>query len=252
MSVWAAVGDLALPRACAGCGEPAVRWCTACLEGLVGELGSGLVCGRLGGLPVWAAGDYAGRLRAAVAAYKDGERRDLRPLLSRVLLPALGRALAAPEVAGSVEGGPASERPGWPAPGRVPRVAVVPAPSRGPTLRSRGDDPVADLARAAVARWHQEQPGVLDARGGADVGVVRALRTVGRVQDQSRLTRAGRRRNLSGHVAVRRGAFASERPGAVVLVDDVITTGATIMACRDALRREGLPLVAVVACARVP
>lgn len=241
---WAAVGDLALPRTCAGCGAPAARWCEGCLEGLAQELGRGLVRGRLGDLPVWAAGDYGGALRAAVAAYKDGERRDLRPVLSQVALPALAQALEGltvpPAGAGAVL-----------PPGRPARVAVVPAPSRASTVRARGDDPVADLARATVARWRQSRPGGPEGRG-PEVEVVRALRTVGRVQDQSRLTRAGRRRNLAGHVAVRAGVFAGDRPVAVVLFDDVVTTGATVTACRDALRSTGIALLAVVACARVP
>ena len=105
---------------------------------------------------------------------------------------------------------------------------------------------VADLARATVARWRRSRPEGPEGRG-PEVEVVRALRTVGRVQDQSRLTRAGRRRNLAGHVAVRAGVFAGDRPVAVVLFDDVVTTGATAAECVAVLAAGGLPVTAVLA-----
>lgn len=195
---------------------------------LAGELAAGTAVGRLGstGVPVWAAGDYDGALKRLVRAYKDGERRDLRPVMATVVSRALQQVLGA-------ESGCEPESPVW----------VVPAPSRASTRRSRGDDPLADLARTVVARL----PGRLE--------VVPALRMVGVGQDQSRLDRAQRLRNLTDHVRLapavvrRAGRWA---PASVVLMDDIVTTGATLRACQAALASGGLPVQAAVVAARVP
>ena len=68
---------------------------------------------------------------------------------------------------------------------------------------------------------------------------------------QGRLSRAARQRNVAGAFAVnpeRRDLLASRR---VLLVDDVMTTGATVSACAATLRRRGAAAVDVLVLARV-
>ncbi len=76
----------------------------------------------------------------------------------------------------------------------------------------------------------------------------RCLRRTRDTASQTGLTRRQRRLNV-------RGAFAVRQPGRVsgkniVLVDDVITTGATVSACTRALKRAGAARVVVLAAAR--
>lgn len=64
---------------------------------------------------------------------------------------------------------------------------------------------------------------------------------------QKGLSPAARRRNVAGAFAARRGAEA----GRFVLVDDVLTSGATLLSCARALRRAGAAEVTALTLARV-
>ena len=93
---------------------------------------------------------------------------------------------------------------------------MVPAPTRASSARKRGGDPVAALCRAASARL----PGW---------DVVNALMTAEGSADQSQLNAAERTDNMRS--AVRLLPSARMLAGrSVLLVDDVITTGATLRA----------------------
>jgi ComF family protein len=65
------------------------------------------------------------------------------------------------------------------------------------------------------------------------------------------LTHDQRRRNLAGAFRVRRNRQAALEGRNVLLVDDVITTGATVEACARALKRAGAARVDVLALALV-
>jgi predicted amidophosphoribosyltransferase len=73
------------------------------------------------------------------------------------------------------------------------------------------------------------------------------LQRVQATRAQSWLDAAARRRNLRQAFEVR-----GEVPAHVVLVDDVMTTGATVEAAARALRKAGARRVDVWVCARVP
>lgn len=68
---------------------------------------------------------------------------------------------------------------------------------------------------------------------------------------QGGLGRSGRQRNVRGAFAVRSAGAGRIRGARVILVDDVLTTGATVAECARVLRRQGAATVDVVTLARV-
>ena len=118
-----------------------------------------------------------------------------------------------------------------------PRTAsLLPIPLHRARLRQRGYDQALELARPLS---HALGLPLL-----AD-----GLRRVRVTLPQSRLDSAQRRRNLKDAFAARAGPAL---PAHVVLVDDVMTTGATLHAAAAALRRAGVARVDAWVCARVP
>ena len=73
------------------------------------------------------------------------------------------------------------------------------------------------------------------------------LRRVRRTRPQARLSDAERTANVQGAIAWRGGPLTG---ATVVLVDDVLTTGATARACRAALEAAGAGRVIVAVAAR--
>lgn len=118
-------------------------------------------------------------------------------------------------------------------PGLLSGVVLVPVPLHPRRLRSRGYNQAASIAEALGRRVGLE---VLDclARSGPPVT------QVGR-------DRAERRSGPAG--AIRLGPTAAA-PARIVLVDDVVTTGATLAACRAALLAAGAVEVTAIAFAR--
>ncbi|MBB4128425.1 ComF family protein [Xanthomonas translucens] len=111
--------------------------------------------------------------------------------------------------------------------------AVLPVPLHSARLRQRGYDQALELARP-LAR-------------ALDLPLCTGLQRVRATAPQSELDAQARRRNL-------RHAFAVQAPlpPHVALIDDVMTTGATLHAAAHALRRAGVARVDAWVVARVP
>lgn len=216
----AELADLVLPRVCAGCGVPGAALCRRCQALLAVPHVAAPRRFPPGFPPTVAAGRYAGPLRPAVVAFKERGRAEL----ARPLGTALALAVAA-VLAGAGSRGP---------------VLLVPVPSSAAALRTRGRDHVRELVVRAATEL---------AAAGVPAEEGRLLRRVGRLRDSAGLSAAERRANLAGTFRL----AAVPPPGAaLVLVDDVVTSGATLTVAAGVLA-AGLPagaapvLAAVVA-----
>src|SRR5690606_13215969 len=106
---------------------------------------------------------------------------------------------------------------------------VVPVPAAPARLRRRGFDPAGELA------------GALAERVGAPLRPCLARRGRGRQVGRRRAERIGHPPRI---------AAVAEAPRSVLLVDDVLTTGATLTACARALRAAGAARVVALTFAR--
>ncbi|WP_267128873.1 phosphoribosyltransferase family protein, partial [Ornithinicoccus halotolerans] len=91
-----------------------------------------------------------------------------------------------------------------------------------------------------------------DRAGPAPVAVCEALRLAGAVRDQAALGARERHANLAGAVQLRSRDRRRVVATPVVVVDDVVTTGATLVACADALHRAGAASVRAATLAGTP
>ena len=197
--------DLIWPAACICCGAPGHTVCIPCALDIDAR-----------GDPRWHLpdpcptsfpptatwGDYDGALRRLVVAHKDEDRTDAAPLLAALLSRVIEITLDG-----------------------LDRPVLVPIPSSRRSTRHRGRQPLLDV--------------LTHCRLGRELPVVQALTQRRRVVDQARLDHRARRVNLQGAIEVRAGWAESLVGTDVVLIDDVVTTGATLAEATRAIIESG-------------
>ncbi|XVQ87536.1 ComF family protein [Microbispora siamensis] len=210
--------DLILPPRCAGCGAPGAPACPSCTAELLREPAPRPPDPPPPGLPdCWSATAYDGAARRMILACKERGRT--------ALVPVLAASVSACVTAWAAGGG--AHREVW----------LVPVPSARAASRRRGHEPVRAVAAAAAREL---------CRRGRPAALAPLLRQGRRVADQAGLGSAERAVNLSGAFEAVPGPLARLRPSgrapeavAVVLVDDVVTTGTTLAEAARALRAAG-------------
>ena len=207
---------------CAACwsglavpGEPC---CTACQRPLDHHTAAGSICAPCLAHPPRHDGIAAGTLyndtsRRLILALKHGHRIALAPLLARLMAAQL----------------PPQIGPGW---------LIVPVPLHRWRLWSRGFNQSALLARE------------LTLSTGAQLLVDGLIRTK-RTPTLGGLGRAARSRALSGVIKPNSRQAGRLQGARVLLVDDVLTSGATSNACVSVLKRAGAQEIIIACFARV-
>jgi predicted amidophosphoribosyltransferase len=209
--------DVLFAASCVSCRRPGRLCCPRCSGPLSGPAVLAWPRPSPPGLPPpWTVAAYDGACRDLVIAYKERGVIGLRRLLAAPMATAVQAA------AGSSAGGSAGG------------LALVPVPSSGRATRVRGDDVVLELARRAATALRS---------AGVAVTVLGALRHGRVVGDSAGLSAPARAANLAGAFVVRRGAGAALSGARVVIVDDVMTTGASVAEAARALRGAGAEVI---------
>lgn len=206
---------------CAGCwaelaipGEPA---CVACARPFGDAVPQGATCAPCLAAPprhdgIAAATLYNDASRKLVLSLKHGNRIALAPMMAALMTAKL--AMVGPD---------------W---------IVVPVPLHRWRLWKRGYNQAAELARQITKRT------------GARLEVDALLRRKA-TPSLGGLGKLARKRALSGAIEAHPNRLARIKGAKVVLVDDVLTSGATSVACVSTLKRAGAETVVVACFARV-
>jgi ComF family protein len=237
MRRWIRLGlDVVLPRACPTCDRPLSAGapsplCAACREAIVAPVAC--PCVRCGG-PAPPTGSCTGCVQRSFAfasarslgPYRPGDPRDVLARAVWELKYRGCRTLAGPLAELLAEHYPFPDD-----------ALVVPVPLHPSRLRARGYNQAVLLARGLARRRRMAH----DAR---------VLVRVRPTPEQAELDAEARRANVRDAFSIRRGAHLSHP--IVVLVDDVLTTGATADACARALLDGGARQVYVLTIGRTP
>ncbi len=214
MKTFATILDVLFPQRCAACDGPdpgSEGFCFPCAVSLT-PLHDTAADAVDRGLRILAPDAYGAALADAIVRMKHAGRPETARLLA-------GRITAR-----------------WPAP-PIPGAALVPVPLHPRDQRARGYNQAALLAGHLAGAW--------------DLPVRDVLRRTRRSGGQGGRDPAGRQAAVAGAFAVRSRALQRLGGRPVLLVDDVVTTGATARETARVLRAAGVRLAGAVVVARV-
>ncbi|MGI9196957.1 MAG: ComF family protein [Candidatus Nanopelagicales bacterium] len=202
--------DLVHPLACAACGEPSAGLCPECAAGLaVRPFAHRPRPCPPGCPPVYAACAYDGVARRVVIGWKERGHRGAVEALGALLAAAIARGSDAEQVDGP--------------------LLLVPVPSSVAARRARGEDVLMRVTRRAGA----------ELRAAGRIARVQSVLALSRTpDDQAGLDAGARMANLRGAMTARDRRAGGE----IVVVDDVVTTGATLVEATRALALAGHPV----------
>ncbi|QSB17467.1 ComF family protein [Natronosporangium hydrolyticum] len=224
-----------LPGGCAGCGQArsGLRYgvCAECVAMVAGAVPGPTrpEPAPSGFPPCWALADYDGVLGELLVAYKDRGRHRLARPLGRLLAAVVAAAASAWESASAAVSASAPAAGG---------VVLVPIPDTPAAARARHGDHLYRLARVAGRELR---------RAGVPAVVARPLRALPR-PDSAGLDHRQRAATAQATLRLRRWSAAglqrhlTRTRAAVVLLDDVVTTGATLAAATARLAAADTPV----------
>lgn len=154
---------------------------------------------------------YEGGVRTAIHALKYHHDFSVIPDLSRLMLAGLHTHFA-----------------------DVEDLVLVPVPLHPKRQRQRGFNQGMELIRGMR-------------KADRSIKVWSGLKRIKDTETQTRLSKAARRENVRSAFAVKKGSVC---PDKILLVDDVMTTGATLDACARALQKAGVKEVNTLTVAR--
>ena len=213
--------DLAMPQSCAGCGarldlvnSRSTQVCLRCAIALQSHPHHVHLKGiGQSEFPIMATALYEGSTRNILLAAKERNQVALIPIIAKAGLIAITSLLTRSDPS-------------------VP-LALVPVPSMPRNLRSRGYNLVEQMADLIASHLRMRFD---------DVRVIPILRHNRRVDDQSRLTAIQRALNLGGALTAVDAFLPAMEDRQVIILDDLVTTGSTLLEARRSLLKTGLNL----------
>ncbi|MEY4136794.1 MAG: hypothetical protein RL205_922 [Actinomycetota bacterium] len=207
------IADLVLARSCAGCEAPGSVLCGACWSHLTRRL---VERDLPEGFTAVAATEYLGIGASIVIAHKEHGWNALTPMLGALLARAVTSVTSEP-------------------------VTLVPIPPHAHSRARRGTDPLADIVAAAERALHgigqhaEKSSMLVRAR---DAGSLKLL------------SRDMRQQAVQSSFSV--DTRKARSSGALVIVDDVITTGVTVAEAQRTLESHDLAVTGIAAVASTP
>ncbi|WP_148401567.1 ComF family protein [Bifidobacterium gallicum] len=220
--------DLMAPRGCAGCDMPDEILCKACTQAFSHTVELDMP-GTLAGYGA-AAAPYHGVVRQAILQWKDHGDQECDMPLAYVMV----RLVDTLRLHGLVQYA------------QCQQLLVVPAPSSPSSVHARGRRHLEPLAMCVSD--HLQRHGVTSQYARA-LTMRRQRRKA--VQTASAASRIDR---LAGAIRFDPAAISALEPRKTmaVIIDDIITTGATMRQCVQTLDDAGIPVLTTLALARTP